>query len=137
MIFLSGSEISRFNTCQTQEIKINSKKVFKFFIQEHDEAPCEQSLLFSFSLLREKEALPESRQLFEAATARTCGLVNLVFSLQTGFSSVSICLVIKPMVIILSLPYHDKSRWLRDLLVMHEAKHQLFSTRFFLQSIHT
>ena len=64
-------------------------------------APCEQSLLLSFSLLRrEKEALPESRQLFEAPAARTSGLVNLVFSRQTGFSSASIRLVIKPMVII-------------------------------------
>ena len=33
----------------------------------------------------EKEALPESCQLFEAAAARTSGLVNLVFSRQTGF----------------------------------------------------
>ena len=48
----------------------------------------------------EKEALPESRQLFEAAAARTSGLVNLVFSRQTGFSSASIRLVIKPMLII-------------------------------------
>ena len=55
----------------------------------------------SFSLpRREKEALPESRQFFEAAAARTCGLVNLVFSLQTVFSSASIRLVIKSMVII-------------------------------------
>ena len=48
----------------------------------------------------EQEALPESRQLFEAAAARTSGLVNLVFSRQTGFYSASIRLVIKPMVII-------------------------------------
>ena len=33
----------------------------------------------------EKEALPESRELFEAAAARTSGLVNLVFSRQTVF----------------------------------------------------
>ena len=46
------------------------------------------------------EALPESRQLFEAAAARTSGLVNLVFSHQNGFFSASIRLVIKPMVII-------------------------------------
>ena len=65
------------------------------------DSPCEQSLLLSFSFLRrEKEALPESRQLFEAVTARTSGLVNLVFSRQTGFSSANIHLVIKPMVII-------------------------------------
>ena len=51
----------------------------------------------SFSLLR---TLPESRQLFEAAAARACGLVNLVFSRQTGFSSASIRLVINLMVII-------------------------------------
>ena len=36
---------------------------------------------------------------FEAAAARTSGQVNLVFSHQTGFSSASIRLVIKPMVI--------------------------------------
>ena len=49
-------------------------------------SPCEQSLLLSFSLRGgEKEALPESRQLFEAAAARTSGLVNLVYSRQTGF----------------------------------------------------
>ena len=48
----------------------------------------------------EKEALPELLQPFEAAAARTSGLVNLVFSRQTDFSSASIRLVIKPMVII-------------------------------------
>ena len=42
----------------------------------------------------------EWRQLFEAAAARTSGLVNLVFSRQTGLSSASIRLVIKPMAII-------------------------------------
>ena len=45
-------------------------------------------------------SLPESRQLFDAAAARTSGLVNLVFSRQTGFSSASVRLVTKPMVII-------------------------------------
>ena len=48
----------------------------------------------------ENEALPESRQLFEAAAAQTSGLVNLVFSCQTGFSIASVRLVTKPMVII-------------------------------------
>ena len=48
----------------------------------------------------EKGALPELRQLFEAAAVGTSGLVNLVFSRQTGFSSASIRLVIKLMVII-------------------------------------
>ena len=48
----------------------------------------------------EKEALPESHQLFEGATAQTSGLVKLVFSRQTGFSSVSVSVVIKPMVVI-------------------------------------
>ena len=63
--------------------------------------PASRASLCFFSLLRrEKEALIESRQLFEATAARTCGLVNLVFSLQTGFSSASFRLVIKPMVII-------------------------------------
>ena len=63
---------------------------FVFFFTEERKG----DLLLSFSLLKkEKEALPESRQLFEAAAAQTCGLVNLVFSLQTGFSSASIRLV--------------------------------------------
>ena len=48
----------------------------------------------------EKEALPESHQLFEGATTQTSGLVKLVFSRQTGFSSVSVSVVIKPMVVI-------------------------------------
>ena len=39
-------------------------------------------------------------QLFEAAAARTSKLVNLDFSRQTGFSSASVRLVTKPMVII-------------------------------------
>ena len=41
----------------------------------------------SFCLLEsgEKEALPESRQAFKDAAARTSGLVNLVLSRQTGF----------------------------------------------------
>ena len=46
----------------------------------------------SFCLLEcggEKEALPESRQTFEVAAARTSGLVNLVFSRQTGFFGAS------------------------------------------------
>ena len=40
------------------------------------------------------EALPESRQSFEVAEARTFGLVNLAFSRQTGLRSASICLLI-------------------------------------------
>ena len=41
----------------------------------------------SFCLLEsgEKEALPETRQAFKDAAARTSGLVNLVLSRQTGF----------------------------------------------------
>ena len=42
----------------------------------------------------EKEALPESPQAFEVAAAPTSGLVNLVFSRQTGFSRASICSLI-------------------------------------------
>ena len=44
--------------------------------------------------------MPETRRLFEAAAPPTSGQVNLVFSRQTGFSSASIRLVFKPMVII-------------------------------------
>ena len=54
----------------------------------------------SRSNLRSTGLLPESRQLFEAAAARASGLVNLVFSRQTGFSSASVRLVTKPMVLI-------------------------------------
>ena len=59
-------------------------------------------LPFVFFLTQEKKkkALFESRQLFEAAAARTSGLVNFVFSCQTVFSSATIRLVIKPIVII-------------------------------------
>ena len=54
--------------------------------------PCEQSILLSFAWLRRrKEALPESPQTFEVAAAPTSGLVNLVLSCQTCFSSASIC----------------------------------------------
>ena len=51
----------------------------------------------SFCLLKwggENKALPESRQTFEVAEARTAGLVNLVLSRQTRFSSISIRLLI-------------------------------------------
>ena len=44
--------------------------------------------LASFCLLQrggKKEARPESRQTLEIAAAQTSGLVNLVFSRQTGF----------------------------------------------------
>ena len=36
------------------------------------------------------EALPELHQAFEVATAQTYGLVDLVFTCQTGFLSESI-----------------------------------------------
>ena len=45
-----------------------------------------------------KEALPESRQSFEVAAARTFGLVNLVFSRQTGFFECEHSFKDKPMV---------------------------------------
>lgn len=53
--------------------------------------PCEQSLLHRGG---EKEALLESRQAFEDAATRSFGLVNLVFSCQTGFIRIraSVCL---------------------------------------------
>ena len=54
--------------------------------------------------------LPKSRQLFEAAAARTFGLVNLAVSRQTSFSSASVNLVTKPMVII-----EPAVPWRRDL----------------------
>ena len=43
----------------------------------------------SHSLVK-KEALCESRQVFEVAEAQITGLVNLVFYLQTGFTSARI-----------------------------------------------
>ena len=46
----------------------------------------------------EKEALPESRETFEVAAARTCGLVNLVLSCQTIFFECEHPFVNKPMV---------------------------------------
>ena len=46
---------------------------------------------FGFLSEREKkEFLPESRQAFEVTAAWTSGLVSLVSSPQTGFSSASI-----------------------------------------------
>ena len=49
--------------------------------------PYELSFLLSSSSWRggKKEARPESRQTLEVAAAQTSGLVNLVFSCQTGF----------------------------------------------------
>jgi len=41
----------------------------------------------------EKEALPESRQAIEVTAAQTSGLVNLVFSHQTGFFDCTIRLL--------------------------------------------
>ena len=54
-----------------------------------------------FSLLeweREKESLPESRLTFEVTVAQTSGLVNLVFSRQTGFIECEHPLIDKPKV---------------------------------------
>ena len=42
----------------------------------------------------EKEVMHESRQAFEVALTQTSGLVNLVFSRQTGFFCASIRLLI-------------------------------------------
>ena len=56
----------------------------------------------SFCLLEwggEKEVLPESRQTFEVVAAQTSGLVNLVFSRQTGFFGASFPFIVKPLVI--------------------------------------
>ena len=56
--------------------------------------PCKRG---SFCLVRRRKggvALPESRQSFEVAEARTFGLVNLAFSRQSGLRSASICLLI-------------------------------------------
>ena len=47
----------------------------------------------------EKDSLPESRQAFEVTATRISGLVNLVFSRQTGFFNASIHLLIKLLVI--------------------------------------
>ena len=45
---------------------------------------------------REKRGLPKSRQAFEVSATLTSGLVNLVFSRQTGFPSTCIGLLINP-----------------------------------------
>ena len=50
----------------------------------------------SCSKFRGKEALPESA--FEVAAAQTSGLVNLVFSRQTGFIESEHLFIVKPMV---------------------------------------
>ena len=47
----------------------------------------------------EKESLPESRLTFEVTVAQTSGLVNLVFSSQTGFIECEHPLIDKPKVI--------------------------------------
>ena len=56
--------------------------------------PCERASFCLVSRRKGGEALPESRQSFEVAEARTFGLVNLAFSRQTGLRSASICLLI-------------------------------------------
>ena len=56
----------------------------------------------SFCLLEwkgEKTVLRESRQAFEVAAAQTSGLLNLVFSRQTGLFQCEHPLIDKPMVI--------------------------------------
>ena len=45
-------------------------------------------------LFAKKEALRESRQVFELAETKIPGVVNLVFYLQTGFTSARILLLI-------------------------------------------
>ena len=55
-------------------------------------APCERESFCLVSRRKGGQALPESRQSFEVAEARTFGLVNLAFSRQTGLRSASICL---------------------------------------------
>ena len=42
--------------------------------------------------------MPESRQAFEVAAAQTFGLVNLVFSRQTGFIESEHLFIVKTMV---------------------------------------
>ena len=51
-------------------------------------AACKQSLTLDWEW--EMEALHELRQAFEVATAQAYGLVDLVFTCQTGFLSESI-----------------------------------------------
>ena len=46
----------------------------------------------------EKRRLPESRQAFEVAAAQISGLVNLVFSRQTGFIESEHLFIVKPMI---------------------------------------
>ena len=54
--------------------------------------------VFFFFLIEGKRrlSLSESHQAFEVATARTSGLVNLVFSREKDFSNASIRLLINP-----------------------------------------
>ena len=76
---------------------------------------------FAGSRLRIHRPCLSSEPARRLAAARTSGLVNLVFSRQTGFSSASIRLVIKSMVIIEpAVPWIIKMARRRYLL---EAKH--------------
>ena len=61
--------------------------------------PASRAYFCLFDWGREKEALLESLQAFEVAASRTPGLVNLVFSRQTGFFECKHPFVDKPMVI--------------------------------------
>ena len=54
---------------------------------------------FLFLREREKQSLPESRLTFKVTVAQTSGLVNLVFSRQTGFIECEYPLIDKPKVI--------------------------------------
>jgi len=58
-----------------------------------DVTSCE-TLYIAEPLFGKKETLRESRQVFELAEAQIPGLVNLVFYLQTGFTSARILLLI-------------------------------------------
>ena len=55
----------------------------------------------------DKEGLPESRQAFKVAAAQTSGLVNLVFSRQSGLFECEYPLIDKPMTIADPAEAHD------------------------------
>ena len=68
-----------------------SETYWKLLVQYFSPPSCRMpSLFITLEWEGEKEVLPESRSTFDVATARTSGLVNLVLSRQTVFSSARI-----------------------------------------------
>ena len=91
LVFPCGSSEDGIYWPQSQASKIN------YYRPAMLAPPCEQSGFFCLLLDRggEKETpRQQSRQTFDVTAARTFGIVNLVFSRQTGFLSASIRLLI-------------------------------------------